>query len=82
MQMGEEREDEGRNYLFSADGTFRQQKSLSSDAMGPEFRYQLNGDVMKMSPVFLGEMQVISVEPEAFVLKWFGELHFVRGRCP
>jgi hypothetical protein len=81
MQFGAQRQDEGRNYRFEEDGTFSQQVSLSSDRMKSGFNYEIGSGLLKMSPVFLGEMKVLSVQPEKFVVKWHGDIYFARGKC-
>jgi hypothetical protein len=76
------REEQGIEYVFSADGTLTYQRNPTTDKMDPG-SYEINGSMIDLRPMFMVfDLRVDSVEQDEFVLKGMGRHHFIRGVCP
>lgn len=80
MEVQGEREPENKRYVFSKDGTFQYQVSSTGSKLG-EGKYEILDRKLRMKPIYITDLQVLSVEPNELVVKFFGDLHFVRGSC-
>ena len=76
------REEQGVEYVFNADGTLSYQRSPDSEKLGPG-SYEVTGDMIDLRPMFMVfDLRIDSVEQDEFVLKGMGRHHFIRGVCP
>jgi hypothetical protein len=73
-------EDEQVNYRFGSDGDLAVQTSRYRDALKEGFTWEMDGVEFRMSHM-PGTSRVVSLEPDEFVLRYFVNLHFVRGVC-
>lgn len=77
---GTEKIDENYNYVFQNDGTYSHQGSSHSKKLKHGFRYEILPGKLKLQ-AFPGDLQVKSVQEDELVLKYFVDLHFIRGEC-
>jgi len=76
------REEQGIEYVFNADGTLTYQRNPTSGEMDPG-SYQIQGDMVDLRPMFMVfDLRIDSVEDNEFVLKGMGRHYFIRGACP
>lgn len=78
---GSEQSDENKNFLFKNDGTFSYQQSSHNKKLTPGFKYEIMPGKLKLKPIFPGELQVKSVKDHELVLKYFVDIHLIRGKC-
>lgn len=76
------REEQGIEYVFKADGTLTYQRNPTSDEMDPG-SYEIQGEMVDLRPMFMVfDLRIDSVEDDEFVLKGMGRHYFIRGVCP
>jgi hypothetical protein len=76
------REEQGIEYVFNADGTLSYQRNPDSEQMDPG-SYEIDGEMVDLRPMFMVfDLRIDSVEQDEFVLKGMGRHHFIRGVCP
>lgn len=76
------REEQGVEYVFNADGTLTYQSNPDSEKMNPG-SYAIDGEMVDLRPMFMVfDLRIDSVEQDEFVLKGMGRHHFIRGVCP
>ena len=80
VQFPKERVEENTPYRWDADGTYATKGSKQGDMKaGYFYLYKPNGQIKLAT--FAGFFKVKSVQPDAFVLHLFGDMHFQRGPC-
>jgi len=76
------REEQGVEYVFNADGTLSYQRNATSDKMDPG-SYEIQGEMVDLRPMFMVfDLRIDTVEDDEFVLKGMGRHYFIRGVCP
>jgi len=76
------REEQGIEYVFNADGTLTYQRNPTSEEMDPG-SYEIDGGMVDLRPMFMVfDLRIDSVEDDEFVLKGMGRHYFIRGVCP
>jgi hypothetical protein len=80
IQFPKERSEENTPYRWDPDGTYATKGSKHGDMKaGYFYLYKPEGKI-KLATI-AGFFKVKSVEPDAFVLRVFGDMHFQRGPC-
>jgi hypothetical protein len=80
IQFPKERSEEHTPYRWDPDGTYATRGSRHGDMKaGYFYLYKPEGKI-KLATI-AGFFKVKSVQPEAFVLQVFGDMHFQRGPC-
>jgi hypothetical protein len=73
---------ENENWEFQKDGKYLQQKSEYNPTMKHIGNWKIEDQKLSIKPVFLGgphEVKIIS--QDAFMFKFFVEMHLSRGAC-
>lgn len=80
IQFPKERSEENTPYRWDPDGTYATKGSQHGDMKaGYFYLYKPEGKI-KLATI-AGFFKVKSVQPDAFVLQVFGDMHFQRGPC-
>lgn len=81
---GEEREDEGRNYIFNADGSLLYQNSLMNPVIESKGTFSIDGSEIKILPTMSYiKLTIESFDSDEMVLDGgFVTQYWVRGSCP
>ncbi len=80
IQFPKERSEENTPYRWDPDGTYATRGSQQGDMKaGYVYLYKPEGKI-KLATI-AGFFKVKSVQPDAFVLQVFGDMHFQRGPC-
>lgn len=80
IQFPKERTEENTPYRWDPDGTYAT-RGAPTASMRSGYFYQYKPDGKIKLATIAGFYKVKSVEPDAFVLRVFGDMHFRRGTC-
>lgn len=80
IQFPKERSEENTPYRWDPDGTYATKGSKHGDMKAGYFYIYKPEGKIKLATI-AGLYKVKSVEPDAFVLHVFGDMHFQRGPC-
>lgn len=80
IEVSGNHEPEKRNYVFKEDGELLYQNSQYSGNM-KSGKWSIADKKLSIRPQFIKDLEVTSFTNEKMVLKFFGNLHFTRGKC-